>query len=207
MGSSRSAGTGSAHELIGQSRGVRHRSLAKPTRPWLAAGLLAQLAGVPVASTQQLHYESPTEVRASRFEVDPEAHQSLRTLWESSTAAGAERVACIGGELRDGVGHINRVLLLEAGAGDSLGVSASASIERCSPPQWFGTAHTHIARYDGQHPYPNFSGADRGVMMLWWRRWSVDGVFCVLYSATEAHCELQSTSASLIAGPGTRVAY
>jgi hypothetical protein len=166
-----------------------------------------QLAGASSASPQQLHYESPTPVSPSRFDVDSEAKQPLHTLWESSTTAGAERVACIGGELRDGVGHITRVLVLEAGDADSLGISASTSIDRCSPPQWFGTAHTHIALYDGQHPYPNFSGADRGVMMLWWRRWMVDGIFCVLYSSSEAHCELQGASARLIAGRGTRVIY
>jgi hypothetical protein len=208
MGSGGGAGTESnARKLIGQLRPGHHTCTKKSAWGWMAAALLAHSAGPPVAPAQQLHYESPSRVTATRFEVDAAAHQPLQTLWENSSAAGAERVACIGGEITDGVGHISRVLLLEPGDADSLGISASASIERCSPPQWFGTAHTHIALYDGQHPYPNFSGADRGVMMLWWRRWTADGVFCVLYSSTEAHCELQSTSASLIAGPGTRVSY
>jgi hypothetical protein len=80
--------------------------------------------------------------------------------------------------------------LLEEGSADSLGVSARSSIENCGPPNWLGTVHTHIARYDGEHPYPNFSGADRGIMFLWWQRWEVDGMFCVLYSETEAFCQV-----------------
>ena len=39
-------------------------------------------------------------------------------------------------------------------------------------------------------PYRNFSGADRGIMFLWWQRWEVDGMFCVLYSETDAFCEV-----------------
>jgi hypothetical protein len=208
MGSGGSTGTGSrAGNLSDRNEPVSDPSFGGLLCRWIGGALVIQLAAAIPASTQQLHYESPSSAQPSGFQVDAEARPLLHGLWEASTAAGAERVACIGGDLRDGVGHITRVLILESGNADSLGISASASIDRCSPPQWFGTAHTHIALYDGQHRYPNFSGADRGVMMLWWRRWTVDGVFCVLYSSTEAHCELQGASASLIAGPGTRVTY
>ena len=96
---------------------------------------------------------------------------------------------------------------LDPAGADSLGVSASASIETCAPPEWFGTAHTHVALYDGEHPYPNFSGADRSVMLLWWRHWKTDGVFCVLYSPQGAHCESDGVSGGLVAGPETRVSY
>jgi hypothetical protein len=50
--------------------------------------------------------------------------------------------------------------------------------------------HTHVALYDGAHPYARFSGADRGVNRLWWRRWDAEGMFCVLYSPTDAYCEI-----------------
>jgi hypothetical protein len=85
---------------------------------------------------------------------------------------------------------------------DSLGAGAAASIELCRPPQWFGTAHTHVARYDGVRPYPDFSGADRGVMRLWWKRWRVGGTFCVLYSGRDAHCGAWSTARSRAPRPG-----
>jgi hypothetical protein len=182
-----------------------------PTRPQLsgllAAALIAHGVGPPVARGQEPRYGTETGNQPSRFEVGDSADQALRGLWEASSAARAERVACIGGERKDGVGRILRVLPLEPAKSDSLAVSASASIERCGPPMWFGTAHTHIALYDGQHPYPGFSGSDRGVMMLWWKRWQVDGIFCVLYSPTMAHCETSGASAGLVAGPGTRTSY
>ena len=172
----------------------------------MGGALLAQLLGTRSAVTQEPRYGTPP-TSLSRFEVDAGVGHAFRELWEASSAAGAERVACIGGEPRDGVGHISRVQVLEPGDADSLGIAASTSIERCSPPEWFGTAHTHIARYDGEHPYRTFSGADRGVMMLWWRRWRTDGIFCVLYSSTNAHCETLGASAGLIAGPGTQTSY
>jgi hypothetical protein len=173
----------------------------------LLAALAAQLLGSTAARTQEPRYGTTTSVEPSRFEIEPGADQALRALWEASSAAGAERVACIGGERRDGVGHITRALVLEPSDADSLGIAASASIDRCGPPEWFGTAHTHIALHDGHRPYPTFSGADRGVMMLWWRHWRVDGIFCVLYSPTDAHCETMGASGGLIAGPGTQTSY
>ena len=39
-------------------------------------------------------------------------------------------------------------------------------------------------------PYSRFSGADRGVNRLWWRRWNAEGMFCVVFSATDAYCEI-----------------
>jgi len=173
----------------------------------LGAALIAHGLGTRVVSGQEPRYGTETGTQPSRFEVGDSADQALHALWEASSAAGAERVACIGGERKDGVAHITRVLALDPAHADSLAVSALASIERCGPPMWFGTAHTHIALYDGQHPYPGFSGSDRGVMMLWWKRWQVEGIFCVLYSPTMAHCETSGASAGLVAGPGTRTSY
>ncbi len=71
---------------------------------------------------------------------------------------------------------------------DSISAAPGPSIERCSPPKWAGTAHTHITFYRGQ-PYATFSMSDRAVMGLWRRRWSQEGLFCVLFSETEAYCE------------------
>jgi hypothetical protein len=42
----------------------------------------------------------------------------------------------------------------------------------------------------GGRPYSVFSGADHGVNLMWWRRWGTDGMFCVLFSAEAAYCEL-----------------
>jgi hypothetical protein len=39
------------------------------------------------------------------------------------------------------------------------------------------------------HPYVTFSANDRQVMFTWRRTWQIEGVFCVLYSAQQAHCE------------------
>lgn len=171
----------------------------------LVACLIAPGPATAFAMPQDANYR--TEIATERIEVGSTADAGLRTLWQASTSAGAELVACIGGERRDGVARITQVLQLSSAGGDSLAASASGSIEQCGPPTWFGTVHTHIARYDGQHPYPAFSGADRGVMMLWWKRWQVDGVFCVLYSPSQAHCETTGASPALVAGPGTQTRY
>ena len=89
--------------------------------------------------------------------------------------------------------RITRVQPLVAGA-DSLAVSAQASLEACGPPLWQGTVHTHIALMYGERPYERFSGSDRGVMQLWWRRWKQDGMFCVLYTPRDAYCEVDGSS-------------
>ena len=125
--------------------------------------------------------------RAFRFE--PDAQTELRLLWLASNGAKAERVACLAGEIRLDTVRVTRILPLDGWA-DSLGVSAGESLESCGPPQWQGTVHTHVALYDGALPYSRFSGADRGVNRLWWRRWNAEGVFCVLYSGTDAYCEI-----------------
>ncbi len=118
--------------------------------------------------------------------------------------AGAERAGCLAADTEEDRWYITRVQRLDAGPGDSLGVSAGQSLERCGPPEWAGTVHTHIARRDGRRPYATFSGADRGVMRLWARRWGQLGLFCLLYSEHEGRCEADGR---LIAGPGARLEY
>jgi hypothetical protein len=125
--------------------------------------------------------------RAFRFE--PDAQTELRLLWVASSGAKAERVACLAGEIRRDTVMVTRILPLDGWA-DSLGVSARQSLETCGPPRWQGTVHTHVALRDGVRPYSRFSGADRGVNQLWWRRWNAEGMFCVVYSPTDAYCEI-----------------
>jgi hypothetical protein len=133
---------------------------------------------------------------AFRFEADAPA--ALHLLWNESSAARAERVACLASTLDGDTIRISRVRSLETGRADSLGISAAASLEACGPPEWRGTVHTHVALREGGRPYSLFSGADRGVMMLWWQRWKVDGVFCLLYSAQEVICEIEGPDGAVI---------
>lgn len=127
--------------------------------------------------------------RPLAFRFEPDAQTELRRLWVASSDAKTEQVACLAGEIRRDTVLVTRILTL-TGWADSLGVSARPSLETCGPPRWQGTVHTHVALYDGSRPYSRFSGADRGVNRLWWRRWSAEGMFCVLYSATDAYCEI-----------------
>jgi hypothetical protein len=131
-----------------------------------------------------------------RFEAD--AQPDLHRLWEASSAAKSERVACLAAAIESDTVRITRVLPLESGRADSLGISAAASLENCGPPLWRGTVHTHVALRDGRSPYSLFSGADRGVMMLWWQRWRVDGVFCLLYSGNEVICEIEGPRGAVL---------
>jgi hypothetical protein len=84
---------------------------------------------------------------------------------------------------------------------DSLGISARASVEQCGPPEWSGTAHTHIALYTDDLPSSKFSGQDRIAMRLWYDRWHADGVFCVVYSHEKAHCEADGVVGGLRSRP------
>jgi hypothetical protein len=94
----------------------------------------------------------------------------------------------MGGYQHGAITYITRVEQLTVDDADSLHAGAVASIRTCAPPEWLGTVHTHIALFEGR-PYVTFSGADRGVMAAWHRRWQADGVFCVLYDERRAHCE------------------
>jgi hypothetical protein len=142
------------------------------------------LAALPLMASRE---RGPTA-----FAVAPDAQVGLRALWKASLEARAERVACLASTLDGDTLRITRVLALAGGA-DSLAVSAQASLEMCGPPEWQGTVHTHVALSDGQRPYRIFSGADRGIMLMWWQRWKADGTFCLLYAENEAHCEIDGS--------------
>ncbi|HEY7637131.1 MAG TPA: hypothetical protein VH763_16390 [Gemmatimonadales bacterium] len=146
----------------------------------LALGLLAYVGGPSV------------------FWFDPGARDTLHLLWNSSLVARAERVACLAGVIESDTVRVLRIRPLVATGGDSLGISANASLEACGPPEWQGTVHTHIALREGQRPYSLFSGADRGVMLMWGERWKATGIFCVLFSSEQAHCELDGIGGVLI---------
>lgn len=155
-----------------------------------------------VAATIGLAATAPG--RPDTFRVTERAGAALRALWQESSTAKEERVACLGGHVAGDTVYVDQVLPLDPALADSLGIGAQVSIDDCGPPDWFGTVHTHVAQLDGRRAYPNFSGADRGVMLLWVRRWRTDGMFCVLYSATGAHCEVDGVDGVSIV-PG--VAY
>ncbi len=159
----------------------------------LPAVLLAALAAGPLLGQNALPPAPRVQSFPAHFTFDPAASAVLRTLWAQSSGEKREYVACLGGDFQGDTVRVRRVLTLEPRAADSLGVSAQQSIDTCGPPDWQGTVHTHIARYDGERPYANFSGADRGVMLMWWKRWKVDGMFCVLYSDRDAYCEVDGT--------------
>lgn len=123
------------------------------------------------------------------FRFSSEAGLGLRALWEQSVAAKQERVACLGGAVRHDTVFVERILALNPEEADSMSISSAGSIERCGPPDWKGTVHTHVALYADDLPSKRFSAQDRGVMRQWYARWHADGVFCVVYSARNAHCE------------------
>lgn len=135
----------------------------------------------------------PADTAASRpepaFRFSREAGLGLRALWEESLAAKAERAACLGASIRNDTVFVERILELAPQEADSMSIGSAASIDRCGPPDWSGTVHTHIALYTAESPSKRFSAQDRGVMRQWYERWKSDGVFCLIYSARDAHCE------------------
>jgi hypothetical protein len=152
------------------------------------AGALAAL-GAGAAGPAAAQTDSTERGPQPGFRFNPEAGIGLRALWEESVAAKAERVACLGASVRNDTVFVSRILALPPQEADSMSISSTASIERCGPPEWAGTVHTHVAPYAGDLPSTRFSAQDRGVMRRWYERWRADGVFCVVYSARDAHCE------------------
>lgn len=138
-----------------------------------AASLAAQQGGGPRAA----------------FRFSREAGLALQELWRASVAAREERVACLASSIRNDTVFVSRVAALDPEEADSMGISATASINQCGPPEWSGTAHTHIALYTEDRPSTRFSAQDRTAMRLWYDRWHADGVFCLIYSQHDAHCE------------------
>ena len=129
------------------------------------------------------------EASGASFRFSAEAGAALKALWQESAEAHQERVACLAADIRGDTVLVNRVHRVTPDAADSLGVSATASIEQCGPPEWDGTVHTHVALYTDDSPSQRFSGQDRTAMQMWYDRWHADGVFCVAYSKQSAHCE------------------
>lgn len=153
-----------------------------------------------VASATAVAAQAARSIRAAplpdqgRVRFSAEAQDALRTLWGASVDAKQERVACIGGRRVHGVVYITRVRRLASTRADSMTVSARESLRTCGPPRWLGTVHTHIAMLDGR-PYVLFSGSDRIVIKMWRHQWKTDGVFCILYSESEANCEARADDA------------
>ncbi|HEU5040819.1 MAG TPA: hypothetical protein VFT84_08375 [Gemmatimonadales bacterium] len=165
----------------------------------LLAALLTLAAPLGAAAAQTTPPSAPPPAPPFRFA--PEAGKAIRALWEESVAAQAERVACLGATVEDGVVFVARVLPLASEGADSMGISAERSIARCGPPEWSGTVHTHVATYDEAGPSRRFSGQDRTVMRMWYDRWQAAGVFCVVYSERDAHCEADGVVGGLRSRP------
>jgi hypothetical protein len=133
--------------------------------------------------------QSPTSTPQPAFRFASEAGAALGALWQTSIAAKEERVACLAATVRHDTVFVSRILPLKPEEADSMGIASDASVERCGPPDWAGTVHTHVYLFTDSLPSTKFSAQDRGVMRRWYERWHADGVFCVVYSARDAHCE------------------
>jgi hypothetical protein len=149
----------------------------------------ADSAALDGAAVDSAGADSAADAPEPAFQFSHEASFGLRALWEESVAAKQERVACLGATVRNDTVFVERILALTPHDADSMSVSSDASVERCGPPDWSGTVHTHVARYTDDQPSKRFSAQDRGVMRRWYERWKADGVFCLVYSARQAHCE------------------
>lgn len=150
-----------------------------------AALILLLLAGGGTSLQAQGNGGGPRAV----FRFSREAGLALRALWHASLAAREERVACMASTIRNDTVFVSRIAPIESEGADSMGISAIASVEQCGPPQWSGTVHTHIALYTDDRPSAKFSAQDRIAMRLWYDKWHADGVFCLVYSEKDAHCE------------------
>ena len=147
------------------------------------AAILIVVSAAPLRAQSQPRPPQPT------FRFSREAGTALRELWQASVAAKEERVACLASAIRNDTVFVTRITALEPEEADSMGISAQASVNQCGPPDWSGTVHTHIALYTEDLPSTKFSAQDRTAMRLWYDRWHADGVFCLVYSREDAHCE------------------
>jgi hypothetical protein len=162
-------------------------------------GLFGTIAALGAAAAgASLFAQNP--VRPA-FRFTREAGSALRDLWQTSVAAREERVACLASTIHNDTVWVNRVTPVEPEEADSMGISAVASVDQCGPPEWSGTVHTHIALYTDDLPSTKFSAQDRVAMRLWYDRWHADGVFCVVYSPEDAHCEADGVVGGLRSRP------
>jgi len=155
----------------------------------MRAAALALAALTAVTGTAGAQADTAPRAPDPAFRFSQEAGLGLRSLWEQSVAAKEERVACLGAAVRNDTVFVSRILALAPQEADSMSISSAGSVERCGPPEWSGTVHTHVALYTAERPSTRFSAQDRGVMRQWYERWHADGVFCLVYSARDAHCE------------------
>jgi hypothetical protein len=155
---------------------------------------LAASAGVAAAQTEPA-------VPKPAFRFSRSAGSALQALWHESVAAREERVACLLASIRNDTVFVSRIAPLEPEGADSMGISAILSVDRCAPPEWSGTVHTHIAEYADGRPSSRFSAQDRTAMRLWYDRWHADGVFCLIYSDHDAHCEADGVVGGMRARP------
>jgi hypothetical protein len=165
---------------------------------WLPVGAGALLLAVAAGP---LTGQGTSATREPAFRFTREAGTALRDLWEASVAAREERVACLASTIRNDTVFVTRIRALDPEDADSLGISALASVEECGPPEWSGTVHTHIALYTDDLPSTRFSAQDRIAMRLWYDRWHSDGVFCLIYSRENAHCEADGVVGGLRSRP------
>lgn len=165
-----------------------------------AWGALA-LAVLPFAAPGRRAAAQTDPPPKAAFRFSREAGQALRVLWDESVGAKQERVACLGASVRNDTVFVSRILPLVPEEADSMSIASEASVERCGPPAWAGTVHTHVALYTADLPSTRFSAQDRGVMSRWYARWHADGVFCVVYSARDAHCEADGVVGGMRRGP------
>jgi hypothetical protein len=162
---------------------------------------IVALALAPCALSAQ---QNPTARPRAAFRFNREAGAALRELWAASIAAREERVACLASSIRNDTVFVSRIDPLEPEDADSMGISATMSVERCGPPEWSGTVHSHIALYTDESPSSRFSAQDRIAMRLWYDRWHADGVFCLIYSAHDAHCEADGVVGGMRSTPQIR---
>ncbi|HEY3011408.1 MAG TPA: hypothetical protein VGJ36_01580 [Gemmatimonadales bacterium] len=165
-------------------------------RPSAILGLL-----LVAASAAPLAAQSEGGRPRAAFRFSAEAGTALRELWQTSVAAKEERVACLASTIRNDTVFVTRIAALEPEDADSMGISATGSVDRCGPPAWSGTVHTHIALYTDDLPSTRFSAQDRTAMRLWYDRWHADGVFCLIYSRHDAHCEADGVVGGMRATP------
>ncbi|MBA3659469.1 MAG: hypothetical protein H0W67_07720 [Gemmatimonadales bacterium] len=166
-----------------------------------AALLSGALALVPAPAQAQATASGALTRPGATFRFSRDAGHTLRVLWDESNAAHEERVACLAADVRQDTVFVTHAVPLAGHGADSMGIAAQSSIDRCGPPAWRGTVHTHIAEYADGRPSARFSAQDRGVMQRWYERWHADGVFCLLYSADDAHCEADGVVGGMRARP------
>lgn len=147
-------------------------------RIWWVVGLAMGLPGTLPAQAQP------------EWVLSQAAKNGFADLWDASTRERRELVACLGGSREVDTVRVLTLGPLDLEQSDSLTAEALGSIERCGPPDWIGTIHTHIRSTDDERPAPRFSPSDRVVMSEWVARWRAPGAFCVLYSDRAAQCEV-----------------